>query len=261
MPGDVTTATPAGAAGLLRTANADGGGAPVTTPRVPAREAAERELSKGEYHKNDPGLLSRFLDWLWDHISSLLNSAAQASPGGWAGLTVIILLVVLLAVALRLRLGKLRPGPVSEAAALFGNGPRSAAEHRTAAEDHAAAERWNQALQERMRAIVRSLEERALLDHRPGRTADEAAVEADLALPGHALELRAAARSFDEVTYAGRHVDSSAYEAVRDLDSALQRGEPPHVPDSADPHDPDPLAPYAVRASGADVTTRDGGGS
>ena len=55
-----------------------------------------------------------------------------------------------------------------------------------------------------MRAIVRSLEERALLDPRPGRTADEAAAEAGRALPAHADRLRAAARDFDDVTYGGR---------------------------------------------------------
>jgi hypothetical protein len=63
------------------------------------------------------------------------------------------------------------------------------------------------------------------------------------------------------VTYAGRHVDSSTYAAVRDLDFALQRAEPPHVPDSAAAQDAGPLAPYAVRAHSADVTTPDGGGS
>ncbi|WP_079123232.1 DUF4129 domain-containing protein [Streptomyces abyssalis] len=226
MPGDVATAAPATAVGTHPAAFTGDGGPPVTTPRTPAREAAERELSKAEYHRDDPGLLNRILDWLWEHISSLLNSAAQASPGGWVGLTVIICLLALLGMALRLRLGQLRPGPASEASALFAEGPRSAAEHRAAAETHAAAGRWNRALQERMRAIVRSLEERALLDHRPGRTADEAAVEAGRALPGHADALRSAARSFDEVTYADRDVDASAYTAVRDLDLALGRAEP-----------------------------------
>jgi hypothetical protein len=214
------------AVGLLRTSPTDDGGAPVTIPRTPAREAAERELSKAEYHKDDPGLINRILDWLWEHITSLLDLAAQASPGGWVGLTVISCLLVLLAIALRLRLGSLRPAASSESGTLFAKGPRSAAEHRREAEAHASAERWNQALQERMRAIVRSLEERALLDHRPGRTADEAALEAGRALPGHADALRSAARSFDEVTYADRNVSASAYTAVRDLDSALQLAEP-----------------------------------
>lgn len=257
-PGDAATTAAATVAGVLRTSPADDGGTPVTIPRTPAREAAERELSKGEYHRDDPGLLNRFLDWLWNHISSLLDSAAQASPGGWVGLTVIVCLVVLLAVALRLRLGSLRPAASSVDATLFDKGPRSAAGHRNEAEAHAATERWNQALQERMRAIVRSLEERALLDHRPGRTADEAALEAGRALPAHAEALRSAARSFDEVTYADRQMNASAYAAVRDLDTALQRAEP-RLPGSGQEHGADALVAHGVQDSAAD--RQEGGGS
>ncbi|NEA03407.1 DUF4129 domain-containing protein, partial [Streptomyces sp. SID10116] len=70
-----------------------------------------------------------------------------------------------------------------------------------ASEAHAARAHWSQAVQERMRAVVRALEERALLDPRPGRTADEAAAEAGRTLPSHTDRLRAAARAFDDVTY------------------------------------------------------------
>ena len=273
MPGDAAPAALHKAFGLLAAADTgDDDGVPVTTPRTPAREAAERELSKREYHQDDPGLLQRILNWLWDHVSSLLDSAAQATPGGWVGLTALACVVLLLLIALRLRLGKLRPQPVSDGDSLLGDRPRSAAEHRAAAEAHAAADRWSEAVQERMRAIVRSLEERALLDHRPGRTADEAASEADRALPGHGDELRSAARSFDEVTYGERPGDASAYSAIRELDSALQRAVPPlpevaapevaavgaGVPGAADPRDAD-----AVRErgdSGAAAATTDRGG-
>jgi hypothetical protein len=235
MSGDAAPAAQRKAFGLLAEADTgDDGGVPITTPRTPAREAAERELSKREYHQDDPGLLQRIIDWVWDHLSSLLDSAAQATPGGWVGLTALACVLSLLLIALRLRLGKLRPQPVSDGDSLLGDRPRSAAEHRAAAEAHAAADRWSEAVQERMRAIVRSLEERALLDPRPGRTADEAASEADRALPGHGDELRSAARSFDEVTYGERPGDASAYSAVRELDSALQRAVPP-VPETAAP--------------------------
>ncbi|RAJ69609.1 uncharacterized protein DUF4129 [Streptomyces sp. Amel2xB2] len=258
MPGEMATKAAATAVSLLGAPTSDGDGPPVTIPRTPAREAAERELSKGEYHQDDPGLLNRVLDWLWDRISSLLDAAAQASPGGWVGLTVILVLLVLLAVALRLRLGRLRPAVSFDDGALFAKGPRSAAEHRREAEAHAVAERWNQALQERMRAIVRSLEERALLDHRPGRTADEAALEAGTALPAHADELRSAARAFDEVTYADRLADASVYAAVRDLDLALQRTQPPL---SASGHEPGADALVAHGAAGGEANVREGRGT
>ncbi|MFF2013436.1 DUF4129 domain-containing protein [Streptomyces sp. NPDC058195] len=198
------------------------GGTPVDTPRVPAREAAERELSKPMYHENDPHLLQRGLDTLWDWISDLLDTASRAAPGG---LVVLVLVVIGLAAALRWRLGT--PHRTARSApGLFDDRPRSAAEYRQASEDHAAAQRWNEAVQERMRAIVRSLEERALLDPRSGRTADEAADEAGTWLPAHAPRLRAAARAFDDVTYGGRTADQPAYLSLRTLDVDLDAAKP-----------------------------------
>ncbi|MEU0833444.1 DUF4129 domain-containing protein [Streptomyces sp. NPDC005969] len=198
---------------------------PVDTPRVPAREAARHELSKPMYHENDPNLLQRGLDRLWGWLGDLFSAASNTAPGGPLGLIVLLLIVIALAAALWWRLGTpqhtTRPTD-----ALFGDSPRSAAEHRTAAEAHAAARRWDEAVQERMRAIVRSLEERALLDPRPGRTADEAATEAGHSLPAHALPLRAAAREFDAIMYGGRNTDQQAYLMLRDLDLDLENAKP-----------------------------------
>ncbi|MFF3277231.1 DUF4129 domain-containing protein [Streptomyces chrestomyceticus] len=199
---------------------------PVRVPRVPAREAAERELADPRYHQNDPNLLQRALDWLWDRIGDLFEAAAGATPGGWTGLLAIVLVVLLLAVALRLRLGALRRTPTSGGGALFGDRPRTAAEHRAAAERHAADSRWTEAVQERMRAIVLALEERTLLTPGPGRTADEAASEAGRALPAHAERLRAAAHTFDDVTYGGRPGTAQEYAALSTLDTDLRHSKP-----------------------------------
>ncbi|MET9660505.1 DUF4129 domain-containing protein [Streptomyces sp. NPDC006510] len=198
---------------------------PVDTPRVPAREAAKHELSKPMYHENDPNLLQRGLDRLWDWIGDLLDRASGAAPGGPVGLVVLVLIAIGLVAAVWWRLGTPRR-TVRSVDALFDDSPRSAAEHRKAAEAHAAAQRWNEAVQERMRAIVRSLEERALLDPRPGRTADEAAAEAGRPLPAHATRLHSAAREFDDVTYGGRTADQQAYLVVRTLDLDLEAAKP-----------------------------------
>ncbi|WP_435807645.1 DUF4129 domain-containing protein [Streptomyces rochei] len=198
---------------------------PVTVPRDPAREAARRELSKRMYHENDPGWFQRALNTFWDWIDDLFSSAASATPGGTLGLVVVIVAVLAVIGALWWRLGTPRRGPVS-APALFDDRPRSAADHRAAAEAHAAQGHWNQAVQERMRAVVRALEERALLDVRPGRTADEAATEAGRALPDHGDRLRTAARDFDDVTYGGRPGTEQSYRRLADLDRDLERGKP-----------------------------------
>ena len=198
---------------------------PLSVPRDPAREAARRELSKRMYHENDPSWFQRALDAFWEWLDDLLSSASSGTPGGTFGLIVVVVAVVALLAALWWRLGTPRREPAS-APALFDDRPRSAAEHRAAAEAHAAQGHWNQAVQERMRAIVRSLEERALLDLRPGRTADEAAAEAGRALPAHADALRTAARTFDDVTYGGRAATEDAYRRVAALDRDLERTRP-----------------------------------
>ncbi|MFJ8351442.1 DUF4129 domain-containing protein [Streptomyces sp. NPDC094153] len=237
LAGGVLTALPAfprAVAGALRTAHVHGAvlaqsrsGAepPVTVPRDPAREAAQRELSKPMYHEHDPGLLERALNAFWNWLGKLFGTALLATPGGSVGLIVVLVAVLAVAGALWWRLGTPRRGPTSSSA-LFDNRPRSAAEHRAAAEAHAAQGHWNQAVQERMRVIVRSLEERALLDIRPGRTADEAAAEAGRALPAHAERLRAAARDFDDVTYGGRRATEAAYQRIAELDRHLERTKP-----------------------------------
>ncbi|MFD7667608.1 DUF4129 domain-containing protein [Streptomyces sp. NPDC059788] len=208
---------------LVRGSGEDG---PVQIPRVPAREAAERELSDPRYHQNDPNLLQRALNWFWERIGDLFDAAAGATPGGWTGLLAIVLVVLLLAVALRLRLGALRRTPTSGGGALFGDRPRTAAEHRAAAERHAADHRWTEAVQERMRAIVLALEERSLLTPGPGRTADEAASEAGRVMPAHSDRLRAAARTFDDVTYGGRPGTEQEYALLSTLDTELRHSKP-----------------------------------
>ncbi|MBT2448390.1 DUF4129 domain-containing protein [Streptomyces sp. ISL-43] len=205
---------------------------PVTIGRDAAREAARQELSKPVYHQNDPGLVQRALDRFWDWVGDLFDHASGATPGGALGLVAIAVFAILAIAALWWRLGapSRTAGP---AGALFDDGIRSAADHRTAADALASEGRWSEAVQERMRAVVRSLEERTLLDPRPGRTADEAAAEAAVSLPSHAGALRAAARTFDDVTYGARPADAAMYAALRDLDLALTRTKP--LPTGATP--------------------------
>ncbi|WP_436846435.1 DUF4129 domain-containing protein [Streptomyces griseorubiginosus] len=224
LPGGVLTSLRAGDGSVLFMARS-GDEPPLTTPRDPAREAARRELAKRMYHENDPSWFQRALNAFWNWVSKLFDAASSATPGGPLGLVVVIAVVLLVAGALWWRLGTPGRGP-SSSAALFDDRPRSAADHRAAAEAHAAQGHWNQAVQERMRAIVRSLEERALLDIRPGRTADEAAAEAGRALPSHTDRLRSAARDFDDVTYGGRSATEQSYHRIADLDRDLDRTKP-----------------------------------
>ncbi|WP_052848405.1 DUF4129 domain-containing protein [Streptomyces avicenniae] len=206
---------------------ADAPGPPVGADRGPAREEAERELSRPMYERGEPSPVRRALTWLWDNVFGLFDDLAVRTPGGWFGLLVVVVLVAALVTALWLRLGSLRnaAGPRAEGA-LFTDRPRTAAEHRAAADEHARAARWVPAVQERTRALVRSLEERALLDTRPGRTATEAAGEAGRHLPALAGDLVAAASTFDAVTYGDSPADAADYARLTELDDRAARTRP-----------------------------------
>ncbi|NJQ01745.1 DUF4129 domain-containing protein [Streptomyces zingiberis] len=214
---------------MARYAAGTGDGVPITIPRLPAREAAQAELSKQMYQEHRPGLLRRALDRFWEWLDGLMGTAAGVTPGGRIGVLVVLAVIVLLLVALRLRLGSFRR-TAPAAAPLFTDRPRTAADHRATAAGHASAGEWAPAIREAMRALVRSLEERALLDPRPGRTADEAATEAGHRLPGHAERLRQAAQDFDAVSYGGRPGTPETYARLRDLDTELRRSRPRTAP-------------------------------
>ncbi|MFG2823621.1 DUF4129 domain-containing protein [Kitasatospora sp. NPDC048365] len=207
-----------------------GGGAPVTVPRDPAREAAERELLNPAYHHNDPGVIDRLMDWISDRVDEVFDSVGTPFDTGATAAVVGILLLLALVAVLWWRLGAPARRARSQDTLFASEGPRSAAQHRAAAADHAAAGEWADAVREQMRALVRGLEERALLDPRPGRTADEAAGEAGRTLPEHAAALTDAARVFDDIAFGERTADQNAYRALADLDRALQATRPTLTP-------------------------------
>jgi hypothetical protein len=140
------------------------------------------------------------------------------ADGGW-----VVILVGLLALGLFLALR--RTGGVRRArpgdAVVFVGRVRDAAEYRTASARAAAAGDFHGAVLDRFRAIVRTLEQRGVLDERPGRTADEAAAEAGSVRPELALGLRRGAGAFDEVAYGGRPGHREVYEALVRLDEAV----------------------------------------
>jgi hypothetical protein len=204
---------------------------PVELGREAAQEAAREELARQIYRDAGPGLTERVLRWVLERVGDLLDELAGVSPGGYAGLVVVLLLVLVAVVAIRHQVGPLGRRESGDRSLFVGH-ERSSDEHRAAADAHAAAGRWAEAVRERLRAVVRSLEERAVLEPRPGRTADEAAAEAGLALPDCAADLRSAARLFDDVWYGGRPVGPEGDAALRALDERVRSARPARQPPS-----------------------------
>jgi hypothetical protein len=198
---------------------------PVDLDRAAAARAAREELAKQVYREARPSLSERALRWVYNYVSDLFDQAAGVSPGGYIGLVAVLLVVVVAVVALRMGLGPMRSSGSSEAPLFIGQA-RTAAEHRASADAHAAAGRWAEAVRDRLRAVITGLEERTLLDPRPGSTADEAAAAAAAVVPECAADLRAAARTFDDIWYGARPADASHDAALRRLDDRVRASRP-----------------------------------
>ena len=190
---------------------------PVDLTREQARRLAELELADPAYRAAEPGLLQRAIQWLVDQVQQVVERVGNAAPGGWLGVLGLLGLVVIAALIVRWRMG-----PIARSAevAFTVDPATTAAQYRQRAEEAAAAGRYDAAISQRMRALVRSGQERGLIDAQPGWTADEVAAALGGSLPGTGPALASAARVFDEVRYGGRPATAAAYEAVRAADEA-----------------------------------------
>lgn len=200
------------------------GGEPIT--RDGARAAARRELSKGIYHRDDDPLAVRVFNAVQRWIDHLLHTVAKHAPGGGAGALALILATALLLTFVWWRVGFVRrtvssPRPVLDARAT------TSGDLLREAQAAVVAGRWDDAVVARMRALALGLEERRVVDVRPGRTADELAAEVAGVLPAAADAMRSAAVTFDAVAYGGRAATRDSYDVVAtaaDLVEHDQRG-------------------------------------
>lgn len=198
---------------------------PVDIDRDSARRAAAEELSDPKYRDAQPGFLEQVGQWLGEQVDKLLRGMSSVVPGGPFGLLLVLVLLIVLVVVVRLRTGKVARTARADRV-VFGGQRKNAADYRRSAAEAAAAGRYDDAVRDRFRAVVRALEERALLDTRSGRTADEAAAEAGALLPNVADALRTGARLFDDVHYGGREGTETAYRTLTELDEQCRRERP-----------------------------------
>lgn len=194
---------------------------PLEPDRDQARQWAVEELAKREYAEQRPGALSQLLDWILEQLDKLSGLGGPGQGTGTAFALVAGLVVVLVAVAVLVTGRVVRRARQADPAPVFDGTSGTARTHRGAADEAAARGDWRTAVVERFRAVVRELEERAVLVPQPGRTADEAAAEAARWLPGLGDPLRSAARLFDDVRYGDRPADAAGDAALRALDAQV----------------------------------------
>jgi hypothetical protein len=210
-------------------------GVPVTPDRDTAREWAVRELADPAYARAEPSPVARALEWLLDTLSDLLDSLPGSPSTGGAVAAGILALVAVAVIAWIVAGPARRSARVPAGRDVFGDTALTADQHRALARDAAAEARWREAVQEAFRGLARGLEERAVLDVRPGRTAEEIARGAAAAFPDLGDELEVAARHFDDVAYGGRPGSRAAYDAVSGTDTRVGRTRPEHGASVATP--------------------------
>jgi hypothetical protein len=194
------------------------------TGREAGQRLARAELSKAIYHPHEP-LTQRVLNAIGDLLNDL-SQAGQAFPGGWwAAVALAALLATIIAVVLS-RTGPLARSRRAGGQLMTGSGPLSAADHRLRAGRLADAGDYAAATVERVRAIARELDDRAVLTPRAGRTANEMAGEAGAALPAEAAALRAAALLFDDICYGDRPGTKAGYALIQELDTRISAAVP-----------------------------------
>jgi hypothetical protein len=187
--------------------------------RDAAHEAAQRELDKPIYPKGS--ISQRIHEWIHELLYRIIEKGSSV-PGGW--FTVVVALTVVVAAAvIAIRIGRrtirTRAGADYR---IFDAGQLSAAQHRAIAEGYAAEGNWAAAIRHRVRAVARALEETAILDPAPGRTANELASAAAERLPALAADLSRSATAFNDVTYGNRPGTQVGYQLIVDLDNHLQ---------------------------------------
>ena len=196
---------------------------PIT--RDGARNLAHHELSKLIYAKERPPLTTRILRAIGRWFRHLLDQLLSVTPGRGLGVVVILVVLVVAVIVVRRYLGPVRPVAAPTVPDLT-DAARTAAQLRRDADELAAAGRYAEAVRDRLRALVRTLEDQGVLDYRPGRTADEVAREASPAVGARATQLLECARDFDEIWYGGRPAGPDDYDRVRDLDQAVRSRTP-----------------------------------
>ncbi|MGO4855768.1 DUF4129 domain-containing protein [Arthrobacter sp. 2MCAF14] len=206
-------------------------GPPVDPDRGEAQRWAVEELSKPQYASAKPSWISemwnQFIDWLRSLNGDSIGGANIGVPLIGA-LAVVLIVVVVIVVRPRLNARK------KMSAKIFDGEPTVDADtFRGRASAAASKGDWQTAVVEQFRAVVRSAEDRAVLDIQAGRTADEAAAQLGRAFGAASTRLEEAARIFDGVKYGKATATASDHAAVLALDNGLLAMRPDFAGQSA----------------------------
>jgi hypothetical protein len=197
---------------------------PVLPGAEEARRWAAEELAKPEYREAAPGWLQAlwkdFVDWLQSLDGSAGDAGTVPSP------VIGIVIAVVIAAAVIIAKPRLNPKARHGQEVFEPDSVLTPEDYRQRADMSAAAGKWGDAVVDRFRALVRSAEDRTIIDPQPGRTADEAARELAAPFGGEAHRLGKAAVTFDAIRYGNRAAGAADYQAMASLDTSLEAMKP-----------------------------------
>lgn len=208
---------------------------PIDPDRDQARQWAIDELAKQPYQAAKPGLAQQ----IWEAISSffqeMLNGLQNATgaDGGMIGVVLLAIAILLVAGLIFLLRPRLLHRRQPDAEVFEADLRLTSEEHRARAAQAVGVADFDAAVAEMFRAIVRSAEERVIIDPQPGRTADEVSARLAAAFGAEHTALRQAAALFNQVRYAVRSTGSPAagpddFRWLTDLDESLRQHKSTH---------------------------------
>jgi hypothetical protein len=198
---------------------------PVTPDAETARRWAEEELAKSAYHRGD-SLFDRLGAWFAEQLGKLLDSTSGAGFAPVTYLIAALIIAAIILIATKVAVPAVRQRGRTASAMLLDDDTRTGSQIRAAAKSAAARGDHALAALEYFRAMVRSCEERVIIDERAGRTAREAARDIARALGAHQEDLRAGAAVFDELCYGHREGTSDDARRMASLDAELSHAKP-----------------------------------
>ncbi len=203
-----------------------------------ARRLLQDELAKAAYVEAQPTIVERVIADVLRSLGRLLDGV-QGLGSGPGTLLVAIGAAVLIVVAVVLVRPRLNARGRTPEAAVFEDGARrSADQHRRRSSELAALGDWNGAVAELLRAIIRSAEERVVIEEQAGRTATEAAMQLGGMFPSLAPDVGWLADRFNETHYGNGTATAGDHRRAAALDAQLTAERPSAHGDTATPAAP-----------------------
>ncbi|WP_051619954.1 hypothetical protein [Haematomicrobium sanguinis] len=187
-----------------------------------ARRMLEDELSKAQYQPTIADWIGERIGDFFRWLGDVIDNVRQVDPAIGTLLFAAVIIAVVLFIVLFVRPRIAARSAAKEKVMFDGDARLSASSHRKRAEQAARAGQFNEAVRERVRAIARSAEERALVDATATLTVSEFTRAVGRAVDIDGAMLAWLASSFNAFAYADVEATGNDYERVVDIDRLIE---------------------------------------